>query len=308
MELPSQMILFTKVVEGGSFSAAAREIGHAPSSVSKQMALLEDRLGLRLLTRTQSGITLTEEGRVFHERCLELVRSLSETEALFASMSGRPTGLLRVSATVAFGKTKLIPMLPRFLADTPDVKLSLDLSDRPIDFAHDRVDIGIRFADQIDDPSVIARKIGGSDRVICAAPSYVAAFGAPEVPDDLRQHACLLNAVGRDRNAWRLDGPTGRMRIPVSGDFETDSADAIYHAVCAGFGIARLSTYLIDEDLRAGRLVRLLPDYKLGRSDLMALFRERRNLAPKIRVFLDFLHAEFGQGRQLEETALRDTA
>ncbi|MEM1266371.1 MAG: LysR family transcriptional regulator [Pseudomonadota bacterium] len=306
MDLPSQMVLFNKVVEGGSFSAAAREIGHAPSSVSKQIALLEDRLSLRLLNRTQNGITLTEEGRVFHERCLELVRTVSDTEAMLASMSGRPSGLLRVSCTVAFGKTNLIPTLPRFLAETPEVKLSLELSDHPIDLAHERIDIGIRFAEQIEDPSIIARKIGGSKRVLCAAPEYIAAEGAPQRPEDLSRHNCILNAVGRDRNAWRLDGPGGRTRVPIGGNFETDSADAVYHAARAGLGIARLSTYLIEEDLRAGRLVRLLPNYALDGSDLMAVFSERRNLAPKIRVFLDFLIAEFGRGGSLDR--LRSTA
>ncbi len=308
MDLPSQMILFAKVVEGGSFSAAARAIGQAPSSVSKQIGMLEDRLSLRLLNRTQSGITLTEEGRVFHERCLELVRTVSDTEAMAANMSGRPTGMLRISSTVAFGKAKLIPALPRFQAMTPDVKVALELSDHTLDLAHERIDIGIRFADQIEDPSAIARKIGGSDRVLCAAPDYIDKNGTPMRPEDLSKHNCLIRSGARDRTAWRLDGPDGRTRVPIGGSFETDSADAVYHATLAGLGVSRLSTYLIDEDLKAGRLVHVLPSYALGGLDLMAIFRDRRNMAPKVRVFLDFLIAEFGHGGRLDQRPVSKSA
>ncbi len=301
------MLLFAKVVEGGSFSAAARMLGHAPSSVSKQIAGLEDRLGLRLLTRTQTGILLTEEGRIFHERCRDLAGTLAETEAQFATMSGHPSGLLRVSSTVAFCKLKLLPKLPKFMASYPDIEISLQLSDHIIDLSQDQVDVGLRFSEQIEDPSAIARKIGSSARVICATPEYIKRNGTPSAPEDLEHHNCLLLASARAKNTWRLEGPNGAETVQVGGNFETDSADAIYHATRAGLGIARLSTYLVGDDLVRGRLVRLLPDYSLPGSDLMAIFRERRNLSPKTRAFLDFLIAEFGGAETWQRPALDKT-
>ncbi|QHQ36877.1 LysR family transcriptional regulator [Algicella marina] len=308
MELPSQMLLFAKVVEGGSFSAAARTLGYAPSSVSKQIAQLEDKIGLRLLTRTQTGIVLTEEGRIFHQRCRDLEATLQETEEQFASMSGHPTGLLRVSCTVAFGKLQLLPVLPRFMAANPDIEVSLSLSDNILDLTEEQVDIGIRFAEQIEDPSAIVRKIGGSDRVICASPEYLARNGHPQEPEDLQHHNCLLLSTARRKGVWMLVGPNGNEDVRISGNLETDSADAIYHAVRAGLGVARLSTYLVGDDIAAARLIHLLPDYTLKGSDLMAIFRDKRNLPPKTRVFLDFLIAEFGHAKHWRRQALEKSA
>lgn len=302
------MLLFAKVVEGGSFSAAARMLGQAPSSVSKQIAGLEDRLGLRLLTRTQTGILLTEEGRIFLERCRELAANLAETEAQFASMSGHPSGLLRISCTVAFAKLQLLPVMPKFLAANPDIEISLKLSDHILDLTQDTVDIGIRFAEQVEDPAAIARRIGGSKRVICASPDYLAKSGHPATPDDLEHHNSLLLSTARRKNVWALEGPEGTVDVKVDGNFETDSADAIYHAARAGLGIARLSTYLVGEDIAQGRLVHLLPDHSLAGNDLMAIFRERRNLSPKSRAFLDFLVAEFGRTRDWHRQPLDRSA
>jgi DNA-binding transcriptional LysR family regulator len=202
--------------------------------------------------------------------------------------------VLRVVSTVAFAKAQLLPLMPDFLADFPDIRLSLELTDRPVDLAAESVDVAIRFSEQLDDPSVIARRLAGNRRVICAAPEYLARHGTPEAPADLSKHNCLRLSTVASWNDWHLEGPDGADPAPIAGNFEANSADAIYHAALAGVGIARLSTYLVGEDLRAGRLVRLLPDQPCGDSELFAIYSDKRNLSPKVRAFIDFLVGRFG--------------
>lgn len=292
MELSSQMILFAQVVEQGSFSGAARQLNHSPSAVSKQIGALEDRLGLRLLTRTQQGINLTEEGRVFYARCAEVASTVTETRSLLESMVGAPQGMLRVQATVAFGKAQIIPLLPGFLEAHPDISVDLELTDRQTDLFADEIDIGIRFTEQLENPDVIARKLAPNRRVLCAAPSYIARHGAPQHASELAAHNCLRLSTVERWNDWVFgEGEVAE----VKGNFQANSADAVYHAALAGMGIARLSTYLVHDDLAAGRLVRVVPDYIQQGSDIFAIYLERRNLAPRIRVFLDFLTTHFGK-------------
>lgn len=291
MDLPSQMILFVRVVESGSFSAAARTLNQTPSAISRQIGMLEDRIGVRLLTRSQHGITLTEEGRVFHERCLVIAQDIADTETLVTEMNGPPRGTLRVAATVAFGKAQLLPILPEFLERYPDLRVSLELTDRPVDLSAGEIDVAIRFSEQVEAGDAIVRKLAPNRRVICAAPSYLARHGTPTTAADLAAHNCLrLSTVSR-WNEWDLGGEP---MPPLTGSFEANSADAIYHATLAGMGIARLSSYLVGEDLRAGRLVRVLPDYVQDGSSIVALYADRRHLAPKVRVFLDHLVEVFG--------------
>lgn len=294
MELPSQMVLFAKVVENGSFSAAARSMGQTPSAVSKQIGRLENRLGVRLLNRARQGITLTDEGRAFYERCAEVAANISEAEAMVVSMTAHPQGELRVAATVAFAKAHLLPILPAFLERNPDLRLSLEVTDRSVDIVEERIDVAIRFSEQIDDQDVVARKLAPNRRVICAAPAYLERFGTPETPEDLSRHNCLrLSTVAR-WNDWHFGDPEEKGTVRLDGNFEANSADAIYHATLAGLGVARLSTYLVGGDICAGRLVRLLPDYVDESSDIVAIYADRRNLAPKIRAFVDYLVDWFG--------------
>ena len=294
MELPSQMVLFAKVVENGSFSAAARSMGQTPSAVSKQIGRLENRLGVRLLNRARQGITLTDEGRAFYERCAEVAANISEAEAMVVSMTAHPQGEFRVAATVAFAKAHLLPILPAFLERNPDLRLSLEVTDRSVDIVEERIDVAIRFSEQIDDPDVVARKLAPNRRVICAAPAYLERFGTPETPEDLSRHNCLrLSTVAR-WNDWHFGDPEEKGTVRLDGNFEANSADAIYHATLAGMGVARLSTYLVGGDICAGRLVRLLPDYVDESSDIVAIYADRRNLAPKIRAFVDYLVDWFG--------------
>jgi len=293
MDLPSQMVLFAQVVDIGSFSAAARAVNHTPSAVSRQIGYLEDRIGVRLLHRTQHGISLTDEGRAFYNHCQAVAAEIAAAEVLLSGL-GEIRGTLRVVATVAFGKAQLLPILPRFLERYPELSLNLELTDRRLDLASEHVDVAIRFSEQVDDPDAIVRKLAPNRRVICAAPSYLERHGVPNTPKDLARHNCLSLTTVSSWNDWVFDDPD-RETLHVGGNFEANSADAIYHATLADVGIARLSTYLIQEDLHAGRLVRLLPGYVQQDVNIVVIFANRRNLAPKIRAFVDYLADHFGQ-------------
>lgn len=292
MDLPSLIVLFARVVDAGSFSAASRELNQSPSAVSKQVAQLEDRVGVRLLVRSKHGVSLTDDGQAFYERCAEIRRSIAAAEDLVVSFGDHPKGLLRVASTVAFGKAYVLPALPVFMAKNADVQVAVDLSDRKPDFSQDQIDVAIQFSEQIEEQSLIARKIAHNRRVICASPSYLGREGTPRAAQDLFEHNCLrLSTVSRF-NDWDLPELLDSGRH-LKGNFEANSADALYHATLAGIGVARLSTYLIGDDLRCGSLVRVLPHYEDNSSDIYAVYSARRNLPPKVRAFIDHLVAEF---------------
>ena len=292
MDLPGLIVLFARVVEAGSFSAASRELGQSPSAVSKQIAQLEDNVGGRLLVRSKHGVTLTDDGHAFYDRCADIRRSIAAAEDLVVSFGDHPKGLLRLSATVAFGKAQILPALPAFMEKHREVQVAVDFSDRKLDFSHDQIDLAIQFTEQIEDQSLVARKLVHNRRVICAAPDYLERAGMPRDPEDLEHHNCLqLSTVSRF-NDWSFEEFEAR-GLRLRSNFQANSADALYHATLAGLGISRLSTYLIAADLRAGRLVRVLPEYEDIGSDIYAVYSGRRNLAPKVRVFIDHLVSVF---------------
>jgi len=291
MDISNLMVLFVRAVDAGSFSAAARELGLSPSAVSRQVAALEDQLGVRLLNRSRRRVTLTEEGRAFHERCLRIVAEIDDAQAQMANMSQRVQGTLRVTATVAFAKAHLLPLFPEFLKEYPDLALHLELTDRPVDLAEEGVDVAIRFTEQLEDASVVARRLMPNRRVIVAAPSYLEQHGTPRTPEDLLALNCLRMYAVSSFNDWEFEDANGSRVLEVKGNFEANSAHAVYRAALAGLGIARLSLYLVRDDLEAGRLIRVLPQYAHEKADILAVYPHRRNLSPRVRAFVDFLAA-----------------
>lgn len=294
MESANQMGVFVRSVEEGSFSAAARSLDMSPSAVSKQIHRLEERLGVRLLHRSTRSLTLTDEGAAYYERCARIAADIADAESLVASLAGQVRGTLRVTATVAFAKAYLLPLFPEFLKRYPELQLALELTDRQVDLVEERVDVAIRFSEQVVDESVVARRLAPNERVICAAPAYLEIHGVPETPEDLLAHNCLRLSTVQSWNDWEFADDNGTRTLQVQGNFETNSADAVFHAVLSGLGIARLSTYLVAKHLKTGRLVRLLPAWSHDTSDVLVVYPNRRNLPPKVRVFIDFLAEQLG--------------
>lgn len=294
MDIASQMVLFAQVVDRGSFSETARTLGQSPSAVSKQIASLEDRLGVRLLNRSTRHLTPTQEGASFYEHCASVAAEVREAEEIVSSMGKRPTGKLHVAATVAFAKSQLLPLLPGFLQEHPDISVNVELTDRPIDFSETDFDLAIRFSEQINSTSVVVRKLAANRRVVCASPDYIARFGTPHGPEDLRNHNCLRISTVDDWNDWHFRSGGKDTVVPAAGNFEANSADGVYHATLAGLGIARLSTYIVAGDLRSGRLVQLFDEYVDDDAGIYAVYSSRHHLSPKVRVFIDYIAAALG--------------
>ncbi|MFH0253519.1 LysR family transcriptional regulator [Roseovarius aquimarinus] len=287
------MMLFVKVVDSGSISAASRAMGQTPSAVSKQIGLLEDHVRFRLLSRSRAGVSPTVEGRDFYTRCKAVAAAFEEAAAHIQNLDGIPRGKLRVASSVAFGKSQLIPALPMFLDQNPEVQISLDLTDRDIDIEAEGYDAAICFAEQRQDPDAVLRKFLKSHRILCAAPAYLARAGTPETFGDLPRHNCLRIAGNNDRNDWI--GPNGG-HGEAACTFEGNSTDVVFRATLAGIGIARLPFYLVASKLRSGELVHLLPDYSQKNAELAVVFADKRNMAPRTRAFVDFLVRTFRGG------------
>lgn len=294
MDLANQMILFAKVVDNNGFSAAARDMGLTPSAISRQIGHLEDRLGIRLLNRSTRRVSLTDVGRTFYYRCAEVARNVVDAEELMRTLVDHPQGRLRVASTVAFAKAQLMPLMPAFIADNPEIKLSFELTDRMVDLVGEEIDVAIRFTEQLNDQSAIARKLAPNKRVFVAAPAYVREFGMPKAPTDLVNFNCLQLSTVRAFNLWHFENGVSDSEIKIDGNFDANSADAVYHAALAGIGIAKLSTYLVNDALADGRLVQVLPEYWDASSDILAVYSNKRNLSPNVRALVDFLADRFG--------------
>ncbi|MFV8836063.1 LysR family transcriptional regulator [Aquisalimonas sp.] len=294
MDQSSEMMIFVRCVEQGSFSAAARDLHMTPSAVSKQIRRLEDRLGARLFNRTTRRISLTEVGRDFYTRCSGIMASIQEAEEAVGSLQGEVRGTLRVTATAAFARVQVLPRINRFLRENPDVHIELELTDRPVNMLEEGIDVAIMLQEQVDDPSLVVRQLAVNRRVIVASPDYIKRRGLPASPEDLEAHNCLTLYNVSSFNDWDFDGEHGRpRRIHVDGNFRASTASALYEAALAGVGVARLSTWLVAPDIRSGRLVQVLPDYVQENSSYYVLFPQGRHLARKIRAFVDFLVEEF---------------
>ncbi len=290
--MSSQMLLFVKVVEQGSISAASRALGQTPSAVSKQIDLLEDQVRYRLLNRTRTGVSPTSDGHDFYEKCKALAEKFEEAEAHIKGLDDRPRGKLKIVSSVAFGKSQLIPRLQSFMDANPDVQVSLELSDRDVDLEAEGIDVAICFAEQRKKPDIVSRRIMESHRILCASPGYLERWGVPKRLADLAQHNCLRISGSNERNEWIGEDEAESAGFEANGNFEGGSADVVYRAALVGLGIARLPCYLVSEKLQSGDLIRVLPGYSQRSAEIAVLFADKRNLAPRIRAFVDFLAGE----------------
>lgn len=289
------MEIFVRVVEEGSFSAAARALGQTPSAVSKQVARLEDRLGARLLDRTTRRLRLTEVGAAYADRARRILAEVTEAEQAVSSLGDAPRGTLRLNLPMAFGRLHIAPILPDFLAAYPEVRIDVTLNDRFIDPLEEGVDVVVRVGD-LADSSLIARRLAANRRVVCGAPTHFAAHGWPQSPADLAAHNCLVYTYRASRHDWPFlrtgaDGAVETEMVRVGGVMESNNVEALYAAVLAGVGLGLFPLWLIGPDLAAGRLQRALPRCHSPDSAIHALYPPGRHLSPKVRAFVDFLAA-----------------
>jgi DNA-binding transcriptional LysR family regulator len=291
------MRVFVKVVESGSFTGAAARLGISASMVSQHVKELEERLAARLLNRTTRKVSLTETGRAYFERCTRLLADLEETEQAVSDMHAAPRGALRLNAVPSFGILHLAPAIADFTARFPGISVELILSERPVDLIAEGFDVAVR-VEEMPDSSLIARQLAPCRMVVCGAPSYFERHGVPRTPSDLSAHNCLTPAgdVLPYYHAWHLTAADGTaLNISPSGNLRSNSGAVLKVAALAGHGLACLPTYFVGEALQSGRLVTVLDDYIASPLTLRALYPHNRHLSAKVRAFVDFLVARFGQ-------------
>jgi DNA-binding transcriptional LysR family regulator len=289
----SEMAAFVRVVDSNGFSAAAPILGLSPSAVSKLITRLETRLGVRLLQRTTRALHLTQEGEVFYAAARRIVGEIEALENQIVGESGTPSGVLRVTTSLAFATHQLAPVLSEFLARHPLVQFELLPTDRVIDMVEEGIDIALRIG-RLADTSFMARKIGEDKRLICAAPSYLARHGTPQRPEDLARHSCI---VSRDRaylNRWSFKVDDRIVEIDVRGRVAVTEGEAQMQLALQGVGIVRLTRLTLAQAIREGTLVPLLGAFSAEEPvGIHAVYPHRRHLAPKVPAFVNFLIEKF---------------
>ena len=297
MDSVAGMRVLVRVVDAGGFSAAARQIGVAPSSISRQVNELESELGVRLFHRTTRKLSLTEAGQLYYERAGRIITEVDEAR-LAVSELGSPTGILRVTIPTGIGRGLIVSAIPAFLERYPGVWVVLSMTDYMVDLVAGGFDVSIRVG-QLSDSSLKARKIGESRRVVCASPDYLEKSGRPQRPADLEDHNCITFRDHPGQNVWKFRRKEGVSEVRVSGNFFARSADALAAAALSGLGIVLLPDWKLVMELREKQLKVLLSKYDgiPKASPVWAVHSHQRHVPPKIRVFIDFLVERFANTR-----------
>ena len=293
----SGMRTFSRVADAGSFSAAARQLGVAPSSVSRQINDLEEALGVRLFNRTTRKLSLTEAGQIYYERAARIMMAVDEAQLAISEL-GSATGILRVTCPSGVGREVMVSAIPAFLETYPGIRIVLSMTDYLVDVVEAGVDVAIRVG-QLQDSSLRARKLGESRRVVCAGPRYLKQAGTPKKPADLQDHNCITFRDHPGHNIWKFRGKDGLTQVRVTGNFFAKSADALVAAAVAGLGLVLLPDWNLGSELRHKQLRTVLSDYHAvpKATPVWAVHAHHRYVPPKIRVFIDFLIERFATAR-----------
>jgi DNA-binding transcriptional LysR family regulator len=290
----TEMAIFQRVAERGSFAGAAEDVGLSPSAVAKLITRLEQRLGVRLINRTTRHLALTAEGEIYLDRVREILGAIDAAESEIASARASPRGHLRVHAFPVVAAHELAPALPDFLARHPHITLDFMVTNRVVDLVGENVDVSLRMG-PLEDSGLVSRKIVDLTRIVCASPSYLAKHGRPAEPSDLVRHACLTLSRNPGSASWpfRVNGKL--TRIDVKGHVSADSADMLLQLAIGGAGILRLSEHVVARSIHEGLLQALLQDAQDTETNpLYALLPPGRHQAPKVRAFVDFLIERLG--------------
>lgn len=289
----SAMRIFIKVVELGSFSKAAEVLNMAPSSVARNIDSLEQDFNAVLLKRSTRQLLLTEAGELFLEGARKLVNDEETLKTSLSKRDSQPEGILRISVFEGFGRVKICPILPDFLAQYPKVKIEIDLDNQLVDLHSENVDIAIRIGNA-QDSSLNARMLMANQTSLCASAKYLAQFGTPKKPEELQHHNCLLLDRDRQRTYWHFKKGNQYKKVPVQGNLTSRGGTPILEAAIHHGGIVQLSSWMMEDLIQDGSLVRCLPDWtpslsELSSGDIYALYRGGKHMRPVIRAFIDYL-------------------
>ena len=285
----SELAFFVLLAQKASLSATAREIGITPPAVTKRLALMEQRLGVRLVNRTTRTVSLTGEGETYLAHARQILADIRAMEESVASHRSAPKGLLRVNATLGFGRTVIAPLVSTFARRFPDVEVQLQLTDSPINLVQDAYDLGIRFG-ELPDTGLRARKILSNRRFLCASPAYLKAHGQPASPEALAQHQCIVHRQNEEaHNVWRFNKGRKLETVKVHGALSSNDGDVVLGWALDGHGILMRSEWDLAKYLQTGRLQVVLPGHVLAPADLYVYYPSRQQLSAKVRTFIDFL-------------------
>lgn len=300
MDKLTNMRAFTKVVDTGSFSEAARSLRLSRSAISKYVIELETDLGVQLLHRTTRSASPTDNGRVYYERCVAILADVEEADLTVSQLQATPRGTLRVNAPMSFGTLHLGKAIAAFIALYPEIHVHLILSDQQIDTVQEGFDVTIRIADMADS-SLIARRIVPANRLLCASPAYLKARGVPKHPNDLRGHQLLSYDYLGTGVQWKLTGKDGDHWLNVPARLCSNNAEILRDAAMSDQGIALLPTFIAGPDLRSGALRSILTGYRAPQLSVCALYPPTRHVSMKVRAFIDFLVERFGDKPHWDE-------
>lgn len=288
MDLLAGMKVFVAVVEAGSFAAAADRLDMSRAMASKHVLNLEDHLGTRLLNRTTRRLSVTESGAMFYERSVQIIADVTEAEQVAGHLTAAPRGVLKITMPLAYGQHRLGPVIADYVSAYPQVRLDISLSDRKADLVEEGFDLAIRIG-ALQESGLIARKLGSERSIVCASPTYLKRHGTPKTPEDLAHHACLGYSLTNGGEEWRLNGPGQPAVVRSAGPIKADNGDMLRLAALSGAGLIFQPLFIVADDLRAKRLVQVLPDYVSDELGIYAVYPSRKHLSAKVRTFVDFL-------------------
>lgn len=287
------LLVFARVVEAKSFTAAAAKLGLSKSVVSARIAQLEARLGTRLLQRTTRRLSLTGDGLALYAHAASVAQAADQATAVAAAAPSAPRGVLRVSAAVSFAEHHLLQPLAAYMARYPDVHVELQLSDRLIDLVEEGVDVAVRLSSRLDDSSLVGRVLAHDRTLVCASPEYLGRRGIPAHPADLLHHDCIRYTLLKPEDEWRFRAGGKSFAVPIHGRFAAASGSVIRQAVLAGVGLAVLPSFMVWQDLAAGRLQQVLGPFSFVRLSVHAVYPAGRVVPANVRALLELLVAHF---------------
>lgn len=287
------MRTFEAVVVAGSFTQAAGRLDVSPQLVSKYVNQIESRLGVRLLNRSTRHLSLTEAGRIYYERCRQLLADFDKMEDLVGQTTVKAQGKLRISAPMSFGTMHLARAIAKFSARQPEISIDLSLDNRTVDIIGEGFDLAIRIG-KLQESSLVARKLAPARMVVCGAPDYFERRGIPETPEQLTGHDCLQYEYWSEQGQWSFEHNGETHQVPIKGPLSANNGMALREAAIAGCGIILQPTFLVGDDIRAGRLQVVLDDYRLREANVYAVYAHRQYLSAKVRIFVDYLAEYFG--------------
>ena len=286
------MQLYMRVVETGSFSKAAVDMATTQPTATKHVAELERKLGVRLLNRNTRGVSPTEVGALYYDKCKSILHELEEADNLAALLQSRVGGTLRISTSVAFGRRVMTPLVLRFMAEHPSMLIDLSFDDRYVNLVEQGIDIALRMG-RLADSTLGARYLGNNPWLVAASPEYLQRASAPQVPADLSRHACLIYSSVQGDDRWQFSGPTGEeLSVPVTGPLRSNNLSAVLAACRAGMGVAVLPWYVAHKSVADGAVLPVLADHSMASQELHAVYPSPRRVPGKVSTFIDFLKAQ----------------